>query len=343
MGRKSGRAERLELYNRGNDKCPICLTEFTENDVRQGDIARLEHVPAKVLKKKSRGPSVKMCITCKECNRDAGKVEEKAAEAGREGWKAKIAIPGLVDAEGQDILHTGHVTIAGNGMLVNVNKVRVPIKKITDNPNSGVRVTIREPAAHYADVPWLKAAYLTLVSALGEHGYLYAEGAGGTLVRRQIMNPGETIIRGFKAEVEPKPWGGGDIILNRDPGCWVIRMGKEGIVLPRSWDDELYDRLELPKRNCITMQGQPIRRPNVKFGRTATVFLRARDEKSFRPREIFGEDVFGSEGKLLQKDPRTAKRMKMTFSVADCGAWGVTGFVHSVKEATQTDMEQIKQ
>ena len=34
--RSSLRQQRLNLFKRGNTRCPICLSPFTENDVREG-------------------------------------------------------------------------------------------------------------------------------------------------------------------------------------------------------------------------------------------------------------------------------------------------------------------
>ena len=44
MGRTSLQEKRLRFFERGNTHCPICLTPFTEPDVRAGDVT-LEHAP----------------------------------------------------------------------------------------------------------------------------------------------------------------------------------------------------------------------------------------------------------------------------------------------------------
>ena len=41
MSRSSRREQRLRLFRRGNDRCPICLTPFTESDVEEGETVTL--------------------------------------------------------------------------------------------------------------------------------------------------------------------------------------------------------------------------------------------------------------------------------------------------------------
>ena len=45
MGRTSLQEKRLRFFERGNTHCPICLTPFTEPDVRAGEVVTLEHAP----------------------------------------------------------------------------------------------------------------------------------------------------------------------------------------------------------------------------------------------------------------------------------------------------------
>ena len=51
MSRTSPQEKRLRLFEQGNTHCPICLTEFTEPDVRAGAVVTLEHVPQESLVK----------------------------------------------------------------------------------------------------------------------------------------------------------------------------------------------------------------------------------------------------------------------------------------------------
>ena len=45
MGRTSLQEKRLRFFERGHTHCPICLTPFTEPDVRAGEVVTLEHAP----------------------------------------------------------------------------------------------------------------------------------------------------------------------------------------------------------------------------------------------------------------------------------------------------------
>ena len=45
-----------------SSNCPICLTEFTEPDVRAGEVVTLEHAPQESVGGKP------ACLTCMQCN-----------------------------------------------------------------------------------------------------------------------------------------------------------------------------------------------------------------------------------------------------------------------------------
>ena len=73
MSRKTGRSNRLSLYDRGNTACPICLTGFTRDQVFSGRTVTLEHVPIKALGGQAR------CLTCGNCSSKAGRGIDQAA------------------------------------------------------------------------------------------------------------------------------------------------------------------------------------------------------------------------------------------------------------------------
>ena len=52
---------------------------------------------------------------------------------------------------------------------------------------------VAKPNSHYASVPWLKSAYLSVFSLLGMHGYMYAKSKAVERVRKQIMKPKEEV------------------------------------------------------------------------------------------------------------------------------------------------------
>ena len=329
MSRTSRRDARLRLYKRGNDKCPICLAPFTKQDVEEGDAVRLEHVPAKTLGV----GSVAMCLTCKSCNHGAGRAEQLAATAQQDEQKFQITIPGLVDNEGEPLAHVGYGTVHGNGMLLRMGRLRVPESEFGEALRSGqgINFKFKLPTPHYANVPWLKAAYLTVFSTLGAHGYRYAAGEALEAVRGQIMEPAKEIISKFAFGLPKGAWTEGNIMLSRDPPCWVVRMGECAVLLPRSWDTSFYERIGTLDPADVTMQGKLLQRRSAKFGETPVVFAPARTGVNFDPLKILGEDLFGAPGHVIQKNVESGKRIKATFAVADCGRWGVTALLTSVE------------
>jgi len=72
MARKTGRARRLTLFDRGNTDCPICLSSFSRDEVAKGSKVTLEHAPPNAL-----GGAI-MCLTCADCNAGAGKKTDHA-------------------------------------------------------------------------------------------------------------------------------------------------------------------------------------------------------------------------------------------------------------------------
>ena len=121
------RKQRLALFDRGNDKCPICLTPFTKRDVELGK-ATLEHVPPKAFKAFG-VDSIAICLTCEACNNSAGRVEQATAAAHQDEQKLQIAIPGLVDEKEESLAHTGYWTVSGKGILLRMGPLLVSASK----------------------------------------------------------------------------------------------------------------------------------------------------------------------------------------------------------------------
>ena len=308
------RERKLALFERGNDRCPICLTPFTKQDVEEGR-ATMEHVPAKVL---GVGDPIEMCLTCEPCNSAAGRVEEAAAGARRE-QKLQITIDGLDDSEGAPLPHTGYATVSGaNSMLLRMGHLRVPQSEFSDAlRNKTINFKFQTPKPHYASIPWLKAAYLTVFSLLGVHGYRYASGKAIESVREQIMKPGEQIIPQFA--VKPSAWSdGGTVILSKEPPCWAVKVGDRIVLLPRSWDDSFYERIG--GAPGTTLRGG--RCHPVKFGRAEMGAFPIRE--GYDPRELY-DGLFGAAGEARQDG------MKASFVVVDCDDQQMTVAVTSVE------------
>ena len=211
---------RLHLFDLGNDRCPICLTSFTESDVRDGHVVTLEHVPPKSFNT----GGFAMCLTCADCNNSASQMEMAAVEAQRaesQGkYKARIDIPDLSSQT---------VRLSFGGAFIQFpTKAHAHYEALGEVLRSGksYKTQIRVPTPHYASVPWLKAAYLSVFSLLGEQGYRYAQGEAVEQVRRQIMEPEKTVIDHFDFKA-PRSWKAEDgILMNREQKpCWIVKMG----------------------------------------------------------------------------------------------------------------------
>ena len=92
MSRKTGRNKRIQLYDRGNRACPLCMAGFTRDQASAGRSVTLEHVPPKSLGGQAR------CLTCRPCNARAGDTIDQVAAMtkrvrfssyGRHPWQAR--------------------------------------------------------------------------------------------------------------------------------------------------------------------------------------------------------------------------------------------------------------
>ena len=295
MSSRSHKQKRLRLFEQGNDRCPICLTSFTRQDVELGEVATLEHVPPKSFQV----GSTAMCLTCSDCNNSAGRAEHAAVEARREP-KARIEMPGFP-------IQTGRASADASGSVISIRMSksqasRDAIIKMMDSPQPQIKAIFRAPNLRYVSVPWLKAAYLSVFSLLGVHGYRYAEGEAIERVRKQIMNPKDEVIRHFAFQA-PSTWREkNSIAMNRtQTPCWAVKMGDCIVLLPRSWDQSLYEWTgKMPSSNVnVTIGGGPLWYP-VKFGdqRVGSIGF----QEGFHPRETLSKDLFGLPGQLTQGD-----------------------------------------
>ena len=225
MSRTSRLAQRLRLFALGNDRCPICLTRFTEIDVKKGEVVTLEHVPPKSFQ----AGGLAMCLTCADCNNTASRSEKAAVEATR-APKVRIDIPGFPS-------HTAYLSATDGAPIdIRMSRLRVPHavfdSALRSGKSFGMRITV--PTRHFASVPWLKAAYLSVFSLLGVRGYRYAEGKAIEQVREQIMRPDDEIVDAFAVHA-PTEWKQRDGMLmnRRQSPCWAVKMGRILVLLPR--------------------------------------------------------------------------------------------------------------
>ena len=304
----SNRKQRLRLYRAGNDRCPICLAPFTEPEVERGEAVTLEHVPAQ-----SFGPgSIAMCLTCRPCNHSAGRAEQVAGDAAHDEAKVRLDVAGLPP-------FTARVTARAD------DSVFLRISSRSDVTQRAFEKALRKsrsftikgkvPTAHDVSVPWLKAAYLSVFSLLGVHGYKYAEGVAIKAVREQIMRQEEEIVPRFAAEASM--WKQRDgILVSRNPPGWVVKMRERVILLPRGWDQTFYERIGNRPADEIVVGDGPFWFP-ARFGANRRVKVLTVRE-GHKPLELLGEDVFGATGQVTQNG------MTIPYVVVDCHGQEVT-------------------
>lgn len=300
MGRT--KKQRLRLFRLGNDKCPICLQPFTTQAVEIGETVTLEHVPPRSFN----AGGIAMCLTCGPCNHSAGRAEQVALDAAHDEGKVRLDVAGLPP-------FTARVAAtAEDGLSLRVSRrsdVTPDAFAKAWRESRTFTIKGRAPTAHQVNVPWLKAAHLSVFSLLGVHGYKYAEGAAIEAVREQIMKPGDEIIPRFAAEAAT--WKERDgILVNRTTPSWVVKMGERLVLLPRSWDQTFYERIGNSPADEIAAGGGPLWFPK-RFGanRRATLLQIPR---KYKPLEFLGEDLFGATGQVTQAGET------IPFVVVDC-------------------------
>ena len=88
MSRTTLHDKRLKFFRHGNTHCPICLVQFTEEDVGTGRGVTLEHAPPKAL------GSREVCLTCEPCNSRASATSDQALKRSKSPPKLQFDISG---------------------------------------------------------------------------------------------------------------------------------------------------------------------------------------------------------------------------------------------------------
>ena len=323
MSKKKGSQNRLKFFDRGNTRCPICLTTFTRGVVEEGLSVTLEHAPPKTL-----GGAV-MCLTCADCNRSAGKNLDQAvamrnfATAARKmGRGTKVEL---------DIFGTKHTTyLSSDGITENDLDSRLASKpnvqrflddlgagklvllaELERGPvwdvSKGITLTTKRPPASQIAVSWLRSAYLLVFSLLGQGGYRYAESEAIRPIREQIMNPGDELVPCLLLDLSSLydllPSGSKDIIIlnNRhQPSFWIVKMGSMGVLLPHGGTANHYrEVVELPDQ--IKFMGRLRWWKPEKFGKKLSFELSLREDSDQVDRDLFGSELTVSMGELEQR------------------------------------------
>ena len=246
MSRKSGRKKRLDLYDRGNTVCPICLTSFTRDQASDGRKVTLEHVPTKALGGQAR------CLTCGNCNSQAGRgIDQAAAMTARDRFGVTVDILGkrdtfMLSLDGKELTQP----FAGYSKRDFQNLENTDSRRFT--------MSIAIPQSWAVAASSLKSAYLAVFSLLGPGcGYSYVRGNALTPVRRLVTNPQTESAVGNYVTKAPDDVDLNDIILVSEPvACWMLRIADHLVFLPLGGDSRTIQPLqEMGRGRTVDIEG----------------------------------------------------------------------------------------
>ena len=239
MSRKTGRSKRLQLYNRGNTACPICLASFTRDAASAGRTVTLEHVPPKSLGGLAR------CLTCKQCNAGTGRNIDQAAAIAEQPTKV------IVDMMGK----RGAFTLSQYGKPLTTPFAQFTAQEIWKARTFTFTVPLHDRVAAAASS--LKAGYLAVFSLLGpDAGYDYVRGSALQPIREHILDPHRPSDFRIILADNPDKAPDKDILLASQPvPCWLVRIRCRFVVLPHTGDSPTRHPLPTPsgKTMCHTV------------------------------------------------------------------------------------------
>ena len=253
--RQTGHKRRLRqrLFDSGNTRCPICLSEFTRSDVAAGKMT-LEHAPPESLK----GSAI--CLTCSQCNNNASRIDQHAILAKRaisewslgQGTRVEIDFFGLKTSS-RYIPNDSNASLPTRVSHLRKGSIQLgplPSKEHLD-VNKGIRFRI-PISIHYESISMIKSAYLMVFSLMGEGGYKFAESVALKPVREQILNPGKKILKsGFvvKGTMPETTKTEKQVVFLCHAACpplWIIPMWDGKLVLLPSGGPEPIDEFVVP-------------------------------------------------------------------------------------------------
>ena len=297
---RSETSERLRLYERGNDACPICLRSFTSSSVEKGETVTLQSVSLG-------GETLPICLACTSCAASPGR--DTAVQLLKH-TKATLEVAG--------IQHNAYLKVGNDGSITaEIPRESVPPDSFRKAIVKGapLKVTVYGRPKHSTNVAWLKTAYLSVFSLLGVHGYRYASGKAVELVRQQLMDPERQVIREFTFRNDSMKTFG--MLMNqRGIPCWAVIMQECVVVLPAGWDESFYDRmLEVWPDGKGELGGGPLWYP-AKFGEVVGGKIAFKEGVDVE--KVTGGNLFGKRGRV-EKDGVTTE-----FVIADWSGQAIT-------------------
>ena len=262
MARKTSRDKRLKFFGLGNRHCPICLVQFTEENVRAGRGVTLEHAPPKTLGGRE------VCLTCEPCNSRASSTSDQAIKRSKNPPELQFDIGGNRRSARlwPDGIPPSRMPF-GFGDSPAAKRVQRELAEQTivavsgsiqfDQPTTlqEVSVSLKSADPRHVEVSYVRSAYLLVFSLLGRSGYEYAQSDAVRRIRAKILNPndeaGPSLVRAFSFERPER-----NIITVRNnarPFFWSVRFDDGVCVfLPHGGSESQYRQIaELPDEQSI--------------------------------------------------------------------------------------------
>ena len=285
-----GRARRFRkrLFEAGNNRCPICLSEFDRSDVVAGSEVTLEHAPPKSL------GGFPICLTCKSCNNKASLIDRHASSSvkARNAWARGHGAPIEVDLFGHKrsyrfIPDDSNAPFPARKHQFRNGTIRLgprPQKELLD-VNKGISFKIPQ-RDDFESVSMIKSAYLMVFSLMGVNGYKFAGNIGLQPVREQVMNPEKRILQGgfigkmrfdsedyrnlerpvvFMCRTESRPF-------------WIVPMWDDNVVFLSCGATEPIDKLVMNPKEATIPSGSLVGWVSRRFSSSAAIGGTVTDE-----------------------------------------------------------------
>ena len=223
------------LWQAGNTLCPICLMEFSEEDIASR-LAEVEHTPPL----KAGKPHLTV-LTCQKCNRKGGEWIDKAAiEALKQEYDGTLTTQHGTISVKMGLGHSGsierglitinHPSVDGSLYLRPTRKQELPRL-----PTAELKLAWVQRKQRSIAIGLLKAAYLAVFAIVGVE---FAKAKALRRVRAQIRQPDELILENFC--IPCRKHTGRRICLVYRSGsktCWGVMLDGFMVLIP-SMDDE---------------------------------------------------------------------------------------------------------
>lgn len=245
LGAASFAQERPGMYEQPTYPCPICLSPFTAEALKDNRLS-VEHVPPESVGGRE------LLLTCTTCNNSAGtkldadaKTQEdvEAAMAGKNGPPHRImATIGGIRINGE--LHTSD----GRYSLRIPHKVNSPTTRnaLPEIAHAGAQLAVeyKRYSKLGANISWLRSGYLALFAV---NGYKLALDPAMEIVRRQILECDErkmvTFISVAQLEIPLTERRILRVVAPEWHRGWAVQFGRYFVQFPSPGDTTFYERL----------------------------------------------------------------------------------------------------